>query len=327
MNKTIRILAVIAVAQLMLTVTTWSGNSALQGQGDKRTLLGFNKTQIDHILIKDNENEVSLTKKDGKWQTANAFPADQNKVDTLLSTLGGLKVGLPVTISSGALKRFKVDNDDYERYVRLQKEGSTVAELYLGTGAGARHTHARDGAQQTIYSVAIGSYDTPSNTEDWQDKNILKLDRKSVKVIELTNLKLQRDNETDKKETATPWKAQTLANNKLVNQQAINDSLGKLLSLRFDKVLGKEIKPEYGLEKPLLELKLVHKDGERHYQFSKLKDGDDYVLKVSDRDEYFKITSLIGKPVIEEISNEKWLMDKPKVVKQDQTDMDPKPAE
>jgi len=327
MNKTIRILAVIAVAQLILTVTIWSGDSGLKGQGDKSTLLGFNKTEIDHIFIKDDENEVSLNKKEGKWQTANAFPADQIKVDALLSTLENLKVGLPVTTSSSALQRFKVDDNDYERYVQLQTDSNTVAELYLGTGAGARQTHARNGEQETIYTVAIGSYDAPSKIEDWQDKNILHLDDKSVKAIELMGLKLLRDNAADKGSALTLWKSEILPDNKLVNQAAINDSLQTLLSLRFDKVLGTEIKPEYGLEKPLLELKLVHKEGARHYKFGKLNDANDYVLKVSDRDEYFKITSYIGKPVIEKMTNDIWLMDKPETAKQDQPDSDSKPSE
>jgi len=323
MNKTIRVLAVLAVAQLILMTVIWSGESDLINQGENNILLAFNKAEIDHVLIKDGENEVNLTNNAGKWQTGDDFPADQNKVDKLLSTLETLKVGLPVTTSRGALQRFKVDVDDYERYVQLQKDGNTVAELYLGAGAGARQSHVRNGEQDTIYTVAIGSYDAPSKKEDWQDKSILELDNKNVKGIELAGLKLQLNNTTDNKDVAIQWEAKSLAEDKLVNQNAINESLPKLLALSIDNVLGKEIKPEYGLETPLLEIKLVFTGGERQYQFGKLKDEDSYVLKVSDRDEYFKIASFIGKPVIEEISSEKWLTEKPQTEKKDKQEIDP----
>lgn len=323
MKKYITLLTVAAVIQLVLIVVTWTGGSGLKTQAARTTLLAFDAAEVDQIHIKDGMNEAILDKKDGKWQTSDGFPADQNKVKTLLEKLEGLKIGLPVATSTGALTRFKVAEDQYERYLQLKKGGDSVAELYLGTGAGARQSHARGGDQEAVYTVTMGSYDAPANVNNWQDKTVLKLDKEKVTAVKLGDLFIERDtlpsdldsadkeNSPDVEDGVAIWKIDPPTDGKNLDQEAVNQGLDKLLSLRFDSVLGKESKPEYGLDEPVLELTITHKDGKRTYLFAKLKGSKDYVLHVSDRDEYFKIASYKGKPVVDNISMDKWVLKQP----------------
>lgn len=322
MSKTIRILAIIAVVQLVLVAITWVGGSDLNSKPAKSALLEFDKTGIDQILIKGDDQTVTLKKVEGRWRTDDAFPADQNKVSRLLNKLEKLQAGLPVAVSADARKRFKVDQNNYERYLALKKGDQSIAELYLGTGAGANQTHARAGDEKQVYSVALGIYSVPVKTEDWQDKNLLQLADNTVTSIALADLTLQHDNSASETDGNKAWRANNLPENKQLDQKAVNDSLSRLLNLRFDKVLGKTAKPEYGLEKPVLDVTVTHKGGKRRYQLGKLKDSQDYVLKVSDRDEYFKIASYVGEPLINGISKDKWVTDKPVGSQEEQPQVD-----
>ena len=325
MNKTIRLLAVIVIAQLLFIVATHMGGDTLAQHSGGETILAFDKTQVDHLLIEqkgkdDQESEkVSLSKKDDKWQTEAGFPVSAGKVDGLLDRLAGLKHGLPVATSSSALTRFKVDDDDYERRITLKNGDKKLAVLYLGSGAGARQTHARSDTQAAVYTVELGVYDAPTKVENWQDKNLLKLSTKEVSELKLADMSFKLNPTADKKTSLPIWKTDSLPENKIVNQKAINESVEKLASLSFSKVLGKEKKSEYGLDKPELNVILNYKGKAREYQLGKLKDKDDYVLKLSDRAEYFQIASYTGKPLLDGIAKNKWLMDKPKTQTQADT--------
>jgi len=332
MKTMIPILAVIAVIQIGLAVWAFSGKTQLHEQAASSTLLAFEKAQIDQISISDADNTLTLSKQDGHWQTADAFPLESGKMDALLDKLSGLKFGLPVATSEAALKRFKVAEDAFERRVLLKKSGDTVVELYLGTGSGVRKSHLRNAEQDAVYVADIGSYDLPVAVGEWQDKTVLQLDKDEVTGIQLGDLKLSLLSENPEtpataakasaSSASTPkrWQTDSLTDGQQLNQAAINEALSSFSSLRFSKVLGKEAKPEYQLDQPIMSVSLTHTDGERHYQLTKLKDADHYVMKVSGREEYFELAEFTGKSLLEKVTREAWVMDKLEVKEVDKAE-------
>jgi hypothetical protein len=304
MKTTIRILAVLALIQIGLILTTWTGTTKLQSHTLGSLLLSFEPAEIDTLVLKDGKNEIQLEKKDNKWLLADGFPADGKKVAALLSKLTTLQYSLPVATSDQALNRFKVAEDNFERYLQLQSKGKTVAELYLGTGAGARQSHVRNSEQEAVFTVALGSYDLPVTPESWQDKEIMAFDTADVTAIELDKVKLERQPDAENKESSPLWQGESLPPDTTVNQQAVNEGLKKLASLRFSKVLGRKELPEYGLAEPELSLKLLFKNGDRSYTFGKIKDSENICLKVSDREEFFQLASYLAKPLLEKINRD-----------------------
>lgn len=320
MKTMISILAVVAVLQVGLAVWAFSGKTQLSGQAASSTLLNFDKAQIDQVSISGNDTTLELSKQDGKWQTAEAFPLEAGKMDALLEKLAGLKFGLPVATSEAALKRFKVADDAFERRVLLKKSGETVAELFLGTGSGVRKSHLRNADQEAVYVAEIGSYDVPVAVDEWQDKTVLQVAKDDVTGIKLGDLSLSLMEEKPDtpaaaaKESATStspkpklWKADSLAEGQQLDQAAINQALSSFDSLRISKVLSKEAKPEYQLDKPEVTVSLTFKDGERGYQLAKIKDSEEYVVKATDREEYFELSSFTGKTLVERVSQEAWV--------------------
>lgn len=320
MKTMISILAVVAVVQVGLAVWAFSGKTQLSGQAASSALLNFDKAQVDQVVIRGDDKTIELSKQDGLWQTAEAFPLDAGKMDSLLDKLASLKYGLPVATSAESLKRFKVADDEFERRVLLKKSGDTVAELFLGTGSGVRKSHLRNADQQAVYVAEIGSYDVPVAVDEWQDKTLLQVAKDDVIGIKLGDLSLSLIEEKPDtpaaaaKESATStspkpklWKADSLAEGQQLDQSAINQALSSFDSLRISKVLGKEAKPEYQLDKPEVTVSLTFKGGKRDYQLAKIKDSEEYVVKATDREEYFELSSFTGKTLVERVSQEAWV--------------------
>jgi len=322
MTKILKILAVAAIAQLVLIAFSVSSGPQLQTQGSSGQLLSFHKRDIDRIIIEDNNGkQIELAKTDQQWQTTDAFPADAHKLDALLDKLGTLKIGLPVATSKTALKRFKLTEDDFERHIKLKKADATQAELYIGSGAGARQSHVRRSDQQLVYTVAIGNYDLPVKSADWQDKNLLNFDKDKVTSITLDGVTVNRDKpSTSGKSNSPHWQADGLKPGQVLDQSAIDAALTQLSNLHFSKVLGKETKPEYGMDNPALTISVDRQQGKRQYQFGQLKGMQDYALKISDRDEYFKITAGAATALINKFSMNKWLIEKSNAEEETATD-------
>ncbi len=312
-NKFIRLLAIAAIIQLVFIVFTHIGGNTLADHTISEKILAFDQSKVDKLTIKDKDGkQVELSKKANQWLTKANFPVMSSKVKQLLDKLAQLKHGIPVATSDAALKRFKVADNDFERLITLQQGDKKLASLYLGSGAGARQSHARSDKQSAVYTVELGVYDASANVEDWQDKNLLQLGKNDISEIELAGIHFTPDTSTQKKDSITIWKAKPLPAGKIVNQKAINDSLNSIASLRFGKVLGKEKKAGYGFDNPALSFSLTHNGKKRKYQFAKLKDKDDYALKVTDRDEYLWVPSYTAKSLVEGISKDKWLMEETK---------------
>ncbi|TKB05820.1 DUF4340 domain-containing protein [Desulforhopalus sp. IMCC35007] len=305
MKYSIRILAVLAVLQTLLIAFLLKGGTELESHAQGKALLKFNTTEVDTIILKQQEMNLQLVKRNSQWQLADGFPADQQKVDQLLTKLSSLQYSLPVATSSQALKRFKVAADDYTCYLQLKNGTKSLAELYLGTGAGARQSHVRTAEQQSVYTAAIGSYEIPANLDNWQDKTILQLQSNLITSFGFNGVQIHRDLPEDNKTDKAPWQAEKLPEGTALDQQAADDCAAALALLTIDKVAGKDELPEYGMKEPALTVELSYSGGERKYTFGRMANGDDIIVKVSDRDEFFQLPSFSGKQLLDHFDKEK----------------------
>ncbi len=73
-------------------------------------------------------------------------------------------------------------------------------------------------------------------------------------------------------------------------------------------MLGKDAKPDYGLDHPVLALSLVKAGGQKiEYALGKAKDGKTYTLKASTRDEYFRLPDYTASPLLDAAKRDKLL--------------------
>ena len=310
MKSIIRILAIAAVVQLVLVAVAYTGGSRLPAAQAGAVLLSFAPAEIDSIRIDGpNKQAVTLHKGDS-WKTAAGFPADSGKVSGMLQRLSELKHGLAVATSASSLARFKLSDDDFERHVVLSKAGKVVAELYLGKGAGARQSYARDGEHQAVYSVSLGSYELPLDESQWQDKGLLQISADQVNELELAGIVLSRS----KGDNKSLWRASPMPAGKQLDQHAVEQALHLLATLRFDKVLGKQPPAGFDVAHPILTVSVRTPDIKRQYRFAAAKQGDRYLLQVSDRDEYFAVSSFLLKQWQQQMKQDILFVDIPRPV-------------
>lgn len=300
MQKTLRFLAVLLAAQLLLAVGLNLGGPRLAAHPVDAPLLDLAGKPVDRIILEGGEGEsLLLSKDDNGWKLPEQadFPADADKVTRLLERLQSLKHGLPVATSDTARTRFKVDEDAFERRIRLVSSGDTVATLYVGTSPGVRRGHVRRDGDDAIYAVEFASYDVPLKAEDWEDKTILAVPREEIASIQVAGLVLRPQGDTG-------WAAEGLAGNETLNIEAAAELAEELSSLRIGAVLGREAQADYSLDEPALRLSFTRKDGETiDYQLGKR--DNDYVLKATSREEYFRLPSYSGDALVEAASRDK----------------------
>jgi len=303
MQKTIGMLAILLAAQLALAVGMSYTGPDLAPHRPDTPFLALGAGTVDRVTIDaPDDQHLVLARQGDAWVLPGTgdFPADQGKVERLLGQLKDLKRGLAVATTGGALKRFKVSDDAFERRLTLARNGKTIATLYLGTSPGIHRVHARTGGDEAVYTAEFGVYDVPVKPDDWEDKGLLKIPPDEIESIGLADLTLTRSPATPATQSAgngaphppaeKRWTSTGLADGETVNQTNTDTLEQQLAGLSIASVLGTEGKPEYGLAEPALVVSVQRKGGKPvEYRIGKREKEKDYVLKASSRPEYFRL--------------------------------------
>lgn len=294
MKKWIAILTGTLILQLALSLTLNLTGREYDAFEPQEKLLAFDEKAVDGLRIEDGKNSLVLAKRDGKWRLPESgdFPADEGAVRRLLDRLAGLEKGWAVATTAGAARRFKVDDQGFERKLTLLTKDQPQAVLFVGTSPGFRKVHARPQGGDAVYAVAFNTWDANAKADDWIDKGILALDPAEVMRLEMPSFVLQRD--------GNDLQVTDLSDQEEIHAPEVSSLVGRITGLRIQSVLGTEVKPEYGQDEPALDFKVTRQGGEvLTYRFSKPKDGTYYVLKRSDLDQYFKVAEYAVKPIQE----------------------------
>ncbi len=280
-NKTIGILGGLLALQVGLAAFLHMDRPQ---EGDFQAgakLLVFATDAVDRIRITDDTGQtLELRKEKGTWQlpALGGFPADEAAARRLLNRLADLEKGWPVATTAGAAARFKVAAEDFERHIVLSKGEETVAALYVGTSPGLRKAHVRRPDETEVYAVAFNTFEAPARADDWIDKRILQVNRDELARIELPDFTLVRDGEN--------WRLADLGEGETMADGEADNIAGQVSTLTVTAVLEE---PPADAGEPLLAYALELKNGERHeYRFYKTEAGD-YLVKASQREEYFKL--------------------------------------
>jgi hypothetical protein len=209
MQKMIRYLVVLLVAQLLLAVAMSYTGPSLATRPPNTPLFALTGHSVDRIVIDGPEHkQVVLAHKGAGWVLPGTgdFPADGTRVDAFLTRLEGLKHGLAVATSASAQQRFKVSAKDFERRVQLAQGKNTVATLYFGTSPGLRQVHARSQDDKAVYTTNFSTYEAPLKAADWEDKHVLALPSDKIAALTVGDLSLQRVPDAITVPAATPGK-------------------------------------------------------------------------------------------------------------------------
>ena len=282
----------LAVQLIAAVVLSFSGTdlSPLESQGP---LLAFEREAVTRVHIQGQEQDsLVLEKADGTWRipSLGGFPATQIKIDDLLAKLGEIEKRIPVATSAAAIKRFKVTDDAYERRLSLEGADGELATLYLGDSPGFRRLFVRADGEQTVYEAELALFDASEKADDWTRKTALRIEQDDIQRVELADILLTRHEDS--------WSLAGLAVDQNLDQDAAASLIRTLANLNFRGVLGTENKPEYGQDAPVLTYRVTVGDETLEYRLSKLVEGDDHVLSVSNSPYLFRLSEFAAEDLI-----------------------------
>lgn len=195
MSRAQKILGLLLGLQLLLVAAVFWPRTDDAEHTAGLALLTLDATAIDRISISDSEDSILLARTGALWQMPeyHNLPVDTEKLSRVLLQLPALPRGWPITSSSGALPRFALADDNYQRKVNYYRDANNQGGLYVGTAPGFRKVHTRIEGDNTVYAVAFNAYELPVLAEEWLRKDLLAVE--GVQAIHGLDFQISREGE------------------------------------------------------------------------------------------------------------------------------------
>ncbi|MGR9107249.1 MAG: DUF4340 domain-containing protein [Gammaproteobacteria bacterium] len=284
MARQSQFLSILLLLQVSLAAILFFTESDSGAFVSNQKLLDLSFDALNKIVIEEAGNKnLVIEKQDKHWKLPGYFdfPAADDKVNRVLGKLFDANLGWPVATTESAEKRFKVAKDEFERKLAFSTANASET-LYLGTSPGFKKIHVRVDGQNNIYGIDFSAYQASTKAIDWADQNVLHVPREEIAALEMPGFVIKRDNDR--------FQVEGLADGEEGVQTEIDGLITQVSTIGFQDVLGKSDDPSYQLGSPALDFTLVKKDGQRiGFRYGQLKDQEDFVLKPSTSEYYFKI--------------------------------------
>lgn len=178
MSRPIGSLVAILIIQIALTVALFLPQSDIMDTVTREPLVPFDPDAIDEIYVEDDQgNEAVLLKMADQWilPDLHGLPIMRERIDALIDSISDSDEHWPVATSAASRQRFQVAAYHFQRRITLIGQGELFGTIYLGTSPGFRKVHARNDAQEAIYSIPFNNFDAPTETVTWLDKALLRI--------------------------------------------------------------------------------------------------------------------------------------------------------
>jgi len=251
MKRHNQILAGILVVQVALSVVVFWPKPAASAE---RAPL-FPEIEAEDILgltITDADGNVLAVRQVGDaWVLPDAddYPAQADKITSLLEKIVGLTTGRLVTRTDASHRRLQVAVDEFSRRIDFELADGTNHTLYLGSSPSYGAIHFRVDGQSEVYLTSdIGSYETGAAVASWIDPSY-----PTVAQEDVTEMTLQNGNGefTFTRDAGDGnWTMEGLATDETLNEAQVDNLLRRATSVVIVRPLGKEEKPAYGMDEP-----------------------------------------------------------------------------
>jgi hypothetical protein len=189
-----------------------------------------------------------LARSGGDWVLPDAgdYPVLEDRVPELLEKIVALQTGRLVTETPGSHKRLKVHEDEFERLIQVEADGTTY-RFYIGTSPsfGAAHVHV-DGQDEVYLTSELSAQDAGARATDWVDNTYVNLPREEVTAFTLQN----KQGTFEFAKEGEEWSMAGLAEDEILNDSAVQTLLSRATTVTLLQPLGTEEEPAYGLDDP-----------------------------------------------------------------------------
>jgi len=275
---------ILLVLQVLITGYVYRGS---QKEMPTETTLfeGLQASGVRQVVISGEEQKRLLVQRTAEgWQVELAdgvyYPADAEKVESLIEKLVDLKSARLVTRTSSGHSRLQVDENKFSR--KLELIGEETRTLFLGTSPSYKSIHLRTGGSDNVYlSSDFAAWEVPPDSASWWDGRYVNLDAKRFMEISLTNpegdLHLQRENPEGE------WRVAASVSDATVDKAGIQTFLDNISQLIItDIIVNEEDKPQ---GEPLAVLTILGEAQQLDLQvWDRPDEAGDYTVKSSQSD-------------------------------------------
>lgn len=282
MNRTLRILTALLVAQVLIGIYVYWPRAIAETGG--LLFAGRTETAISRLVIQDDKAlQLILEDKGGTWVLPDAgdFPADATKIAPLIENIKQLKTGRLITQTAASHRQLLVAEDKYTRRLDIQWQDGARSLIFIGTSSGAGATHFRLDPQPEVYlSADLTSYGITPQASNFIDTSFVSIPAETVTALVLENAagKLEFEKAGD------AWSLKGMGADELFNSSAFTSVLTQATGLRMSAPLGKEKKPTYGLAQPKATVQIMASKDNAAQEFTLqvgAKVGEDYAMSFS----------------------------------------------
>jgi hypothetical protein len=304
------ILAVVAIVAYRGLRERTSTPGVFKGRGEN-LCPDLDAEAVERIVIEKDDIRVALEKTDEGWinSTESGFPADESKVNSLISQIKEIKITDRRSTKEENHHIFEVTSEEGTTLTISYTGGQDVARLVFGKSPDYQGVFARIASKNDVYlvepnvSYRLGlDYNTKEVRQDfWIDKKITDFDQKEIGRIALQtpdgetvvervakekpeSTAGQADEtggvEDTKEKEETIWKV-TSPEEFEADENVVNTMTYYLARMRAADLVAKEELSEFGLDNPQHVATAILKDGsERKILFGNKTDDNNYYTKL-----------------------------------------------
>ncbi len=243
----------------------------------REPLVPFDPDAIDEIYVEDDEgNEAVLLKMADQWVLPDlaGLPIKLERINALIGSISDGEGKWPVATSAASRQRFQVAAYHFQRRITLIGAGELFGTIYLGTSPGFRKVHARNDAQDAVYSIPFNNFEAPTQTSAWLDTTVLQIPSPS---------KISSADYTLTKKGAR-W---TSALSQTPDKSELERLLLGLRNLEIDGLADEVMLANLTIAAPTLTLEIDSPDGTVSLAF--LSVGEQHFVRSSRYDYYFTL--------------------------------------
>jgi len=264
----------------------------------------FSELEVSDIFaltIADAEgNSVRLEKVDGDWvmPEADNYPAQADKIAPFLEKLIGLTTDRLVTRTDASHARLQVAADDFVRRVEIVTTDGEKHTLYLGSSPRYGALHFRLKGQDEAYLTSdLTTWEANAEASAWVDAAYVSFPQADVYRMRLENA--NGSFELEKGGDGT-WTMTDLADDESLDQTQVTALLRRAASVNLTRPLGKDERPEYGLDEPNAVAVLETMTDTLTLRVgAKVNEGGSYFVKSSQSPYYVEVAEPAVKALLE----------------------------
>lgn len=298
-KRTNQILAGLVVLQaLLIALAFWPRPAAFRVE---RLFPDLTGSAFVALTVTGEEGQsVTLRQKEGTWVLPDVddYPAQASKIAPLLEKIAALTTENLVAQTSASHRQLKVAEDAFVRRLDLEKADGSHIRLYLGTSPRLNSVHLRlDGRDETYLAGNLSTTDIGVTTSAWVDLLYFTLPMTEVVRFRLENAQGVL---TFTREAGNTWNLAGLGPEEKVDTSRVESFLRQATSIRMTEPLGRERKPEYGMDAPTAVLTLWTKDREITLTVGAPNEKKtNYVLISSESPYYVRVAAYTVRDIVE----------------------------